>query len=59
MYSVGALIGTTEFFSHKPRIFQAVAGEQGCRLLAVSRRSYDQLQAQHPQVHAPSRVWRM
>ena len=50
VYSVGAFIGTTEYFSHKPRIFRAVAGEQGCRLLAISRAGYDELQTRHPQV---------
>ena len=41
--------GTTEYFSHKPRIFSAAAGDQGCRLLALSRASFDQLQTRHPQ----------
>ena len=49
MYSVGALIGTTEFFSHKPRVFQAVAGEQGCKLLTIPRSGFDKLITQHPQ----------
>ena len=49
IYPCGSVIGTTEFFSHRVRIFHSVAGDQGCRLLTISREGFNSLQEQHPQ----------
>ena len=50
VYPCGSVIGTTEFFSHRVRIFHTVAGDEGCRLLTMSREAFNGLQNDHPQV---------